>query len=96
MCQTVKLSDLEKMSEDTPKPLNYRDRTLHYLPLSKNKLQEKFNNVEKFCKIQRNVINSDKTKTVIFNTAQSKDFTPRITNSQGTDYENVDNFKLLV
>ena len=83
------------MSDDTTKPLNYRHRTLHYLPQNKNKLQDKFNEVENFCKIQRNVINSDKTKTVIFNTAQSKDFTPRIRNSLGTEYENVENFKLL-
>ena len=32
---------------------------------------------------------------MIFNTAQSKDFTPRIRNSLGTEYENVENFKLL-
>ena len=32
-------------------------------------------------------------ETVIFNTATSKDFTPRITNSGGTIYENVELFK---
>ena len=55
--------------------------------MEKNKLQENFDDVEKFCSIQRNVINKKKTKTVSFNTATNKDFTPRISNSDGTQYD---------
>ena len=63
--------------------------------MEKNKLQENFDDVEKFCSIHKNVINKKKTKTVSFNTATNKDFTPRISNSDGTQYDNVDQFKLL-
>ena len=61
--------------------------------MEKNKLQENFDDVEKFCSIHKNVIN--KKKTISFNTATNKDFTPRISNSDGTQYDNVDQFKLL-
>ena len=71
MCQAVNMTGLEKISEDCERPLNYRDRTLHHLPSDKNELQKNFNDVEKFCKIQKNVINVKKTKTVIFNTVTS-------------------------
>ena len=40
-------------------------------------------------------INNDKTKTVIFNTSNKKDFTPRLTNLEGKTYKNVENFTLL-
>ena len=40
-------------------------------------------------------INQKKTKTAVFNVATSRDFYPRMTNSEGTLYENVEEFKLL-
>ena len=49
----------------------------------------------KFSQIQKFKINEDKTQTVIFNTATSKDFYPRITNEDGELYTNEENFKLL-
>ena len=41
------------------------------------------------------VVNQTKTKTAVFNTATSKDFYPRIANSQEIIYENTEEFKLL-
>ena len=64
--------------------------------MEKNKRQENFDDVEKFCSIHKNVINKKKTKTVSFNTATNKDFTPRISNSDGTQYDNVDQFNPFI
>ena len=40
-------------------------------------------------------LNEKKTKTAVFNTATSKDFYPRLANSQGIIYENTEQFQLL-
>ena len=80
ICQAINLSDLQTINYEVERPLNYRDRTLHFLPPDKNTLQKSFNNVQKFCAVQKSVVNDKKSKTVIFNTSNKKDFTPRIVN----------------
>ena len=40
-------------------------------------------------------INEAKSKTAIFNTSTTRDFHPRIVNTTGKIYENVDEFTLL-
>ena len=95
LCQSINLSDLEKIDWEMEQPLSFRDRTLHHLPSDKNPLQRNFDNVHKFCKIQQNVVNTRKTKTVVFNTARTRDFTPRVVNASGDLYENTEAFKLL-
>ena len=40
-------------------------------------------------------INNDKSKTAVFNASKSRDFYPRILDSNGKMYENVDKFTLL-
>ena len=95
LCHAVNLNDLQLIDGPVVKPLNFRDRTLHHLPSNKNELQKAVNNVHKFSKIQNFKINNDKTLTVIFNTAESKDFYPRITNMEGVLYKNEENFKIL-
>ena len=95
LCQSVNLKDLESRVEPIERPLNYRDRTMHYLPRDKNILQQNMNDVHKFCEIQKFVINERKTQTVVFNTAISKDFSPSILNQQGNYYKNTESFKLL-
>ena len=77
------------------RPLNYRDRTLHQLPAGSGPLQTKLLETDQFCNIQQMVINQSKTKTAVFNTATSKDFYPRMVDSNGTEYENVEEFTLL-
>ena len=41
------------------------------------------------------MLNESKTMTVIFNTARSKDFTPRLKNAKGKFYKSEEQFKLL-
>ena len=89
------LKELKQRDMDQPRPLNYRDGTLHYLPEESNTLQKRMTDVENFCKVQKMIINEDKTTTAMFNTATTKDSYHRIHNSNGTEYENVENFKFL-
>ena len=95
LCQSVELTDLEVLNIPQDRPLNFRDRTMHYLPNHKNLLQKRLDDVEKFSQIQKFIINEGKTHTVIFNTATSKDFYPRIANLNGVIYNNFEVFKLL-
>ena len=95
LCNAVNLKDLQEIDWPVDTPLNFRDRTLHHLPANKNKLQDAVNNVHKFSEIQNFKINQNKTHTVIFNTAESKDFYPRIVNTEGVLYKNEENFKIL-
>ena len=53
------------------------------------------NDVIKFSSIQKFKINETKTQKVVFNTALSKDFYPRIHNANGEHYNHVEQFKLL-
>ena len=53
LCQVVNLKDLEEINEPVDRPLNSRDRTMHFLPESKNKLQKTINDVHKFSDVQR-------------------------------------------
>ena len=72
LCHAVNLKDLQEINWQIELPVNFRDRTMHHLPIDKNKLQETMNNVHKFSQIQNFKINEDKTHTVVFNTAIKK------------------------
>ena len=57
MCQSVNLSQLKPIDWEVTKPVNYRDRTLHYLPTNENELQQKMNEIHDFCNLQHFKIN---------------------------------------
>ena len=93
--EAVKLSDLVPITSEMPRPLEYRDRTLHELPNERSTLQKILLQIDEYCTIQQMKINSSKTKTAVFHTAILKDFKPRLVNSEGQVYENTESFKLL-
>ena len=95
MAEAIYMSELVPIPHDMERPLNYRDRTLHQLPDGNSSLQTRLKEVDRFCDIQQMRVNTSKTKTAVFHTAISKDFYPRMVNTDGTEYENVDEFKLL-
>ena len=94
VAQAINISELEPITSEMPRPLNYRDRTLHKLPSDTGPLQNKLKEIDLFCDIQQMIINQSKTKTAVFNT-KTKDFYPRMEDSNGHMYENVEEFKLL-
>ena len=94
--EAIYVSQLETISHDMQRPLNYRDRTLHQLPSdNSSSLQVKLFEMDRFCQVQQMKINQSKTKTAVFNCATSRDFYPRMINSEGVQYDNVEEFKLL-
>ena len=95
LCHSVNLKDLQEINWPIEKPVNFRNRTMHHLPSNKNKLQDTMNHVHKFSEVQYFKVSQDKTHTVIFNTAITKDFYPRILNTDGVIYDNQDDFKIL-
>ena len=95
MAEAVDMSEVVPITHHMERPLNYRDRTLHQIPNVNSSLQTKLIEIDRFCDVQQMVINKSKTKTAVFNSAIKKDFYPRFVNSDGTEYENVEEFKLL-
>ena len=95
MAEAVDLNKLKTFNEPIERPLNYRDRTAHYLPKELSILQTRFLQVSKFCKVQQMIVNPTKSKTAIFNTSIKKDFYPRISINEDNTFENTEEFKLL-
>ena len=93
--EVIPLSSLEIINENMERPLNFHDRTLHKPPVRPALIQNKMLQMDDYCKVQQMKINEDKSKTAIFNTSITRDFHPRIANSNGKIYENVDEFTLL-
>ena len=93
--EAIKMSDLEPIDWDMQRPLQFRDRTLQYLPGHKSHLQETLLDLDRYCDIQQMVLNTKKTFTALFHTKKTKDFLPRFVNSSGTVYNNEEEFKLL-
>lgn len=92
--EAVSISRLVPITRNMESPLNYRVRTLHELPKD-SCLQTKLKEMDEFCKVQQMKLNISKTKTAVFNSATSRDFYPRMVNSEGTIYDNVEEFSLL-
>ena len=78
-------------------PLQYHDRTGHVLPTSHCALQEQLNTLADYCNTYNMVINTGKTKIMIFNPSRKYDGTPKLTlPDMGGEYlEVVETFKLL-
>ena len=79
--EAVSLCDLTEISHEMEKPLAQRDRTLHQLPDQAIDIQKMVKDIDIFCKTQQMIINEKKTKTVVFNTSKTKDFYPRLKNT---------------
>ena len=93
--EAIKTADLKPITRFMERPLNYRDRTLHQLPTENGPLQSNLLEIDQYCNIQKMKINSEKSKTAVFNTVTSRDFYPRMLNTEGNLYENVEEFTLL-
>ena len=76
------------------KPLRYHDRTEHKLPQEKSQVQEQLNKISKYASDNEMKINKSKTKTMLFNTAKKRDFTPALA-IDGDVIEPVEEMKLL-
>ena len=93
--EAIKISDLKPMTDVMERPLNYRDRTLHQIPTNPGLLQKRLKEIDKFCEIQKMKINEKKSLTAVFNVSTSRDFYPRMSNAEGSIYDNTEEFKLL-
>ena len=78
-----------------PRPLAYRDRTLHVLPSHLTPVQDELHNMVQYCEDNSMQINKDKTKVVLFNTARKYDFLPQLSIDGFTKLEVVEEFRLL-
>ena len=78
-------------------PLTYHDRTGHILPTTQLPLQLQLDRLVELCKTQDMVINTGKSKVMIFNPSRNFDSTPKLTlPDMGGEYlEVVESVKLL-
>ena len=86
---------LEKDPTMRPKPLNFRERTEHILPSQNNLLQYYLDDTDKFTKENKMIINSKKSKVILFNTSRKYDFPPEVGFSEGDYLEYVTHMKLV-
>ena len=61
------------------KPLTYHNRTQQILPQASSKVQLQLNELSNYATENEMKINHKKTKSMLFNTAKKRDFTPRLT-----------------
>ena len=78
-----------------PRPLAYRDRTLHVLPAASTPLQGELEKMAQYCTDNSMMINSDKTKVVLFNAGRKYDFMPQLSINGQSNLEVVEEFRLL-
>ena len=71
--------ELENDTENTlVKPLNFHDRKELVLPPETSKVQKQLDDLDAYATENQMKINKRKTKTMLFNTANKRDFTPRM------------------
>ena len=80
---------------DPPRPLNYHDRTLHVQPVDDSQLQRELYKLQNYANQNQMVINSEKSKIMLFSTGRKYDFMPRLLIEDGIFLEVVEEFKLL-
>ena len=97
LAETINVKDsvLPNPDPNPPRPLAYRDRTLHMLPRDQTPVQAELYKMVQYCEENQMRINTDKTKAVLFNTARKYDFMPQLTIDGTNPLEVVEEFRLL-
>ena len=96
LAESVNLKvDLEIDQREKVKPLNFHERTGHFLPQEKCKTQSKVNEILEFTKDNELRIYSTKSKKMLFNRSKTYDFMPEIKISNKEEAEVVSEMKLL-
>ena len=90
----VKECVLSNPDPNPPRPLAYRDRTLHVLPTDLCPMQLQLDRLVQYCQDHQMRINTE-TKVVLFNTARKYDFMPQLSIENDTLLDVVEEFKLL-
>ena len=82
-------------SSENPRPVPFRSRTGHILPLEANPLQIEVDAVKRYSDERKMLLNPIKTKTMIFNTLKNHDVLPIIHTEEGKELEVVEEHKIL-
>ena len=82
-------------NSESVRPVPYRSRTGHILPLEANPLQIEVDAVKKYSDERKMLLNPIKTKTMIFNTLKNHDVLPIIQTDEGKELEVVEEHKIL-
>ena len=82
-------------NSESVRPVPYRSRTGHILPLEANPLQIEVDAVKKYSDERKMLLNPIKTKTMIFNTLKNYDVLPIIHTDEGKELEVVEEHKIL-
>ena len=77
------------------RPLNFHERTHHYLPPSENLLQYHMQDAESFAKENDMKVNQKKTSIMLFNKAKKWDFPPELVYQDGSQVEVIEETKLV-
>ena len=96
LAESIKLKGTKIQIDDNQiLPANYHDRTGHKLIVENCDTQTKLNQINAFTRENEMVINTQKTKVMLFNKSKRIDFTPNLSIVPGESLETVDEIKLL-
>ena len=97
MAESLNLRQELMPNPDTnlPRPLTYHERTQQVLPEGVSQLQEQLNTLVEYCQENEMMINAEKTKVMLFNTGRDYDFLPKLSISNGSVLEVVEECQLL-
>jgi hypothetical protein len=94
LAEAIDLKKSLEIKKDLVKPLTYHNRTEHILPQDESKLYRQLTELITYSEENDMKINKEKTKFMLFNTANKRDFTPKF-EIDGKEIETVDQLKLL-
>ena len=96
IAEAVDLKTKLKLDEENTlvKPLTYHERTQHILPPENSKVQQQLNEIVLYAEENEMKLNKKKTKVIVFNTAKTRDFLPKLKLEEET-IEVVEKMKLL-
>ena len=89
--------NLKKCLEVDPasRPRPFREKTQHILPPQNNLLQYYLDDTKKFTDENKMVINSNKSKVMLFNKSRKWDFPPEVSFSDNKNLEHLSHMKLV-
>ena len=94
IAEAIKLKPNLKFVPDRPQPDNYHARTGHVLPNGISEVQKQLDCIQNYAVKNQMVLNTKKTKAMIFNNGKSMDFMPTL-EVQGCEIEVVEEMRLL-
>ena len=93
--ESISLKTCLEVSSSLMHPVQFHERTGHFLPPEKSKLQGLLNELNTYIDEKQMKVNNDKTNVILFNKARNYDFLPSLTIGNSSPLNVVNEISLL-